>query len=125
VDHDYNGGNDTFPMDPEYELAGIRDGLFQSNKVKHRPQSPLNANPRLKAEVQKAARMEKNKKKHQPKFVYYRLLQGVKNLFAGVTRMFLFRWKRRSRKALLKTYPPMLPFLVTPTALALDMEYGL
>jgi hypothetical protein len=85
----------------------------------------INENPGLKAEVQKAARMEKNKKKHQPKFVYYRLLQGVKNLFAGVKRMFLFRWKRRARKALLKTIPPMLPFLVNPTALAYDMEYGL
>ena len=85
----------------------------------------INENPSLKAEVQKAARMEKNKKKHQPKFVYYRLLQGVKNLLAGVKRMFLFRWKRRARKALLKTIPPMLPFLAKPTALAYDMEYGL
>jgi hypothetical protein len=85
----------------------------------------INANPRLKAEVQKAARMEKNKKKHQPKFVYYRLLQGVKNLFAGVKRLFLFRWKRRARKALLQTYPPMFPFLASPTALAYEMEYGL
>jgi hypothetical protein len=85
----------------------------------------INANPRLKAEVQKAARMEKNKKKHQPKFVYYRLLQGVKNLFAGVKRMFLFRWKRRARKALRDTRPPMLPFLVNPTALAYEMEYAL
>jgi len=85
----------------------------------------INENPSLKAEVQKAARMEKNKKKHQPKFVYYRLLQGVKNLLAGMKRMFLFRWKRRARKALLNTYPPMLPFLAYPTALAYEMEYGL
>jgi hypothetical protein len=85
----------------------------------------INENPRLKVEVQKAARMEKNKKKHQPKFVYYRLLQGVKNLFAGVKRMFLFRWKRRARKALLKTNPPMLPFLANPTAFAYALEYGL
>jgi hypothetical protein len=85
----------------------------------------INENPSLKAEVQKAASMEKNKKKHQPKFVYYRLLQGVKNLLAGVKRMFLFRWKRRARKALLKTIPPMLPFLAKPTALAYAMEYGL
>ena len=85
----------------------------------------INENPSLKAEVQKAARMEKNKKKHQPKFVYYRLLQGVKNLFAGVKRMFLFRWKRKARKALLKTIPPMLPFLAKPTALAYAMECGL
>jgi hypothetical protein len=85
----------------------------------------INENPGLKAEVQKAARMEKNKKKHQPKFVYYRLLQGVKNLLAGVKRMFLFRWKRRAGKALLKTIPPMLPFLANPTALVYEMEYGL
>jgi hypothetical protein len=85
----------------------------------------INENPKLKAEVQKAARMEKNKKKHQPKFVYYRLLQGIKNLLAGVKRMFLFRWKRRARKALLDICPPMLPFLVKPTPLAYDMEYGL
>jgi len=82
----------------------------------------INENPRLKAEVQKAAKMEKNKKKHQPKFVYYRLLQGVKNLFAGVKRMFLFRWKRRARKALLITRPPMLPFLANPTMF--DYEMG-
>jgi hypothetical protein len=72
--------------------------------------------------------MGKNKKKHQPKFVYYRLLQGVKNLLAGVKRIFLLCWKHRARKALLKTLPPMLPFLVNPTALAYDMydmEYGL
>jgi hypothetical protein len=85
----------------------------------------LNANPRLKTEVQKAARMEKNKKKHQPKFTYYRLLQGVKNLLAGAKIMFLFRWKRRARKALLKTLPPLLPFLSNPTALAYHLEYGL
>jgi len=85
----------------------------------------INKNPNLKAEVQKAARMEKNKKKHQPKFVYYRLLQGVKNLLAGVKRMFLFRWKRRARKALLKIIPPMLPFLANPTAFAYALEYGL
>lgn len=85
----------------------------------------INENPSLKAEVQKAARMEKNKKMHQPKFVYYRLIQGVKNLFAGVKRMFLFRWKRRARKALLKTIPPMLPFFAKPTALAYTLEYGL
>lgn len=85
----------------------------------------INENPNLKTEVQKAARMEKNRKKHQPKFVYYRLLQGVKNLFAGVKRMFLFRWKHRARNALLDTHPPMLPFLVNPTALAYNMEYGL
>jgi len=85
----------------------------------------INANPRLKGEVQKAAKMEKNKKKHQPKFVYYRLLQGVKNLLAGVKRMFLFRWKRRTRKALLDIRPPMLPFLDRPTAFAYEMEYGL
>ncbi|MCX6556613.1 MAG: transposase [Candidatus Aminicenantes bacterium] len=85
----------------------------------------INQNPGLNAEVQKAARMEKNKKKHQPTFVYYRLLQGVKNLLAGVKRMFLFRWKRRARKVLLKTTPPMLPFLISPTALTYDMEYGL
>ena len=85
----------------------------------------INGSPSLKAEVQKAARMEKNKKKHQPKFVYYRLLQGVKNLLAGVKRMFLFRWKRRARKALFKTVPPMLPFLAKPTAFAYALEYGL
>jgi len=85
----------------------------------------INENPNLKAEVQKAARMEKNRKKHQPKFVYYRLLQGVKNLFAGVKRMFLFRLKHRARKALLDTCPPMLPFLVNPTDLLMtwSMDY--
>jgi hypothetical protein len=85
----------------------------------------INENPNLKAKVQKTARMEKNKKKHQPKLVYYRLLQGVKNLFTGVKRLFLFRWKQRVRMALLKACPSMLSFLDDPTVLAYEMEHGL
>jgi len=58
----------------------------------------INENPNLKAEVQKAARMEKNRKKHQPKFVYYRLLQGVKNLFAGCEKNVPFPLETQSQK---------------------------
>ena len=40
-------------------------------------------------------------------------------LFSGVKRMFLFRWKRRAKKALLQTYPPMFPFLNRPNCTCL------
>jgi hypothetical protein len=91
--------------------------ITESNKLAIGESSPVKCNPsltnsirmpRLKAEVQKAARLEMNKKKHQSKLVYYRLLQGVKNLFAGVKKVYLFRWKRRTRKVLPKTYSPIL-----------------
>lgn len=44
------------------------------------------------------AKPEKTKKKKQPKFVYYRLLKGMQNLFSSVPRLFMFREKRRNKK---------------------------
>jgi hypothetical protein len=53
----------------------------------------INESPKLREAVLKKARMEKNKLKQRPKFIYYRLLKGVRNLFAGIKELFLFRWK--------------------------------
>ena len=58
----------------------------------------INESPKLREVVLKKARMEKNKAKHRPKFIYYRLLKGVQNLFAGIKELFRFRWKKE-RKA--------------------------
>lgn len=58
----------------------------------------INEAPKLKAVVLKKAKMEKNKRKHQPKFIYYRLLKGVQNLFKGVVELFRFRWRRKRKE---------------------------
>jgi hypothetical protein len=58
----------------------------------------INEVPKLKAVVLKEAKMEKNKQKHQPKFIYYRLLKGVQNLFKGVVELFRFRWRRKRKE---------------------------
>ena len=50
----------------------------------------------------KKARMEKKKRMHRPKFIYYRLLKGVQNLFEGIKELFRFRLKRKVRKQLIK-----------------------
>jgi hypothetical protein len=42
--------------------------------------------------------MEKNKRGQRPKFIYYRLLKGVQNLFAGVKELFRFRWKKNRKQ---------------------------
>ena len=57
----------------------------------------ISESPKLKESVLKKARMEKNKKKHRPKFIYYRLLKGVQNLFAGIKELFRFRWKKKQK----------------------------
>jgi len=58
----------------------------------------VNEEPKLKEVVLKEARMEKDKLKDRPKFVYYRLIRGIKNMFSGVRRLFLFRLKRQERE---------------------------
>jgi hypothetical protein len=69
----------------------------------------INEHPKLKEAVLKEARMEKNKIKDRPKFIYYRLLRGIQNLFAGVKRLFSFRLekkhKQRMKEQILKGLP--------------------
>lgn len=60
----------------------------------------INETPKLKEMVLKNAKMEKNKRKHRPKFIYYRLLKGVRNLFEGIKELFRFRLKRKEKKKL-------------------------
>lgn len=58
----------------------------------------INEAPKLKRVVLKHAKMAKNKPKQLPKFIYYRLLKGVQNLFKGVVELFRFRWRRRKKE---------------------------
>lgn len=58
----------------------------------------VNEEPKLKEVVLKEARMEKDKLKDRPKFIYYRLIRGIRNMFLGVKRIFLFRLKRQERE---------------------------
>ena len=62
----------------------------------------INDAPKLKKEALKHAKMEKNKSKDQPKFVYYRLLKGVQNMFKGIVELFRFRWRREQKNARIK-----------------------
>lgn len=59
----------------------------------------INEQPVLKEVVLQEARMEKDRQKDRPKFIYYRLLRGVQNMFAG-QRLFLFRLKRKERESI-------------------------
>ena len=72
----------------------------------------INESPKLKENVLKEARMEKVKRKQHPKFIYYRLLKGVQNMFKGIKELFRFRWKRRKknkyRKAMAQ-FSPLFP----------------
>jgi hypothetical protein len=69
----------------------------------------INESPKLKENVLKEAKMEKTKRKQRPKFIYYRLLKGVQNMFKGIKELFRFRWKRRQknkyRKSMAKLFP--------------------
>lgn len=62
----------------------------------------VNEHAHLKEAVLKEARMEKDKLKDRPKFIYYRLLRGIQNMFAGVKRLFSFRLKKKDKEALKK-----------------------
>lgn len=57
----------------------------------------INEALKLKAVVLKQAKMEKNKPKQQPKFIYYRLLKGVQNLFKSIVELFRFRWRKKRK----------------------------
>jgi hypothetical protein len=60
----------------------------------------VNENPRIKEVVLKEARMEKDKSKDLPKFIYYRLIRGIQRMFAGVKQLFLFRLRKHEREIL-------------------------
>lgn len=62
----------------------------------------INETPKLKELVLKNAKMEKNKRKHRPKFIYYQLLKGVQNLFEGIRELFRFRLKRKDKNKIRK-----------------------
>ncbi len=62
----------------------------------------INETPKLKEVILKNAKMEKNKRKHRPKFIYYRLLKGVQNLFEGIRELFRFRLKRKDKNKIRK-----------------------
>jgi len=62
----------------------------------------INDSPKLREVILKKARMEKTKLKQRPKFIYYRLLKGVQNLFQGIAELFRFRLKRRHKDKIKK-----------------------
>ena len=64
----------------------------------------INENPKLKEIVLNKAKMEKNKKKHIPKFIYYRLLKGVQNMFEGIEELFRFRLKKKNKDKIRKQF---------------------
>jgi hypothetical protein len=80
---------------------------------------------RLRREVLRSARMEKEKRRQLPKFKYYRLLQGVKNMLSGIRRLFLFRWKKRAKMTAWMPQQPLLPLFSRLTSSLLELEYGL
>ena len=62
----------------------------------------INEQPKLKESVLKNAKMEKDKIKNRPKFIYYRIQRGIQNLFEGIKRLFLFRLKRKQKQEIIK-----------------------
>jgi hypothetical protein len=61
----------------------------------------VNEQPKLKEAVLKEAKMEKNKIKDRPKFIYYRLHRGIQNLFEGIKRLFYFRAHKKEKLSVL------------------------
>ncbi len=60
----------------------------------------INEQPQIKEAVLKEARMEKNRLKDRPKFIYYRLIRGIQRMFSGIKMLFLFRLKKKDREKL-------------------------
>ena len=58
----------------------------------------VNEQPRLKEAVLKEAKMEKDKPKNRPKFIYYRLQRGIQFLFEGIKRLFSFRLRKKDKQ---------------------------
>ena len=67
---------------------------------------------RLKEAVLKEARMEKDKLKDRPKFIYYRLLTGINEMFSGIGEVFSIRIRKRKREQLVKKIENELPPLL-------------
>ena len=84
----------------------------------------INDQGKLRHEVNKAARMEKNRRSHLPRFMYYRLLLGVKNLLASIPRMLFWRRKRRSKAHLPTSGQRLLPFVPQPGTSRHELEYA-
>lgn len=72
----------------------------------------LNDDCRLKEEILKAAKMEKEKLKDRPKFIYYRLLIGIQEMFSGNKELFSIRIRKRKREQLVKKIDNELPPLL-------------
>lgn len=72
----------------------------------------INEQPMLKEVVLQEARMEKDREKDRPKFIYYRLLRGVQNMFAG-QRLFLFRLERKERESIQEKIFHQMPLFKT------------
>jgi hypothetical protein len=84
----------------------------------------INGNPKLSKTISKAARMEKEKgEKSRPKFNYYRLLQGVQNIFALVERLCSFRQKRTAGQRL-GSFPLFAPLFAKMPPAVLEMEFA-
>ncbi len=84
----------------------------------------INDQSKLRHEVNNAARMEKNRRRHLPRFMYYRLLLGVKNLLASIPRMLSWRHKRRSKADRQQMGQPLLPFMPKPGTTRFELEYA-
>lgn len=84
----------------------------------------INERPQLAKRVVKAARMEKEKgSKGQPKFNYYRLLQGVRNILAFVKRLCGFRRKKTNREREI-SFPLLAPLFARTSLAVLEMEFA-
>jgi len=64
----------------------------------------VNEQPKLKESVLKEAKMEKDRLKHRPKFIYYRLHRGIQNVFEGIKRLFAFRLNKKNKQNLVKKF---------------------
>ena len=72
----------------------------------------INEDRRLKEAVLNEAKMEKERLKDRPKFIYYRLLSGIKEIFSGIRELFSIRLRKRKRKQLIKKIQNELPPLL-------------
>lgn len=72
----------------------------------------INDEGRLREAVLKEAKMEKERLRDRPKFIYYRLLIGIQAMFSGVEDLFSIRMRRRKRRQLLKKIQNELPPLL-------------
>lgn len=85
-------------------------------------------NGKLRESVIKKARMEKAKLKDRPRFIYYRLLKGIKETFAGIRELFRIRVSRKEQQKKLKKIanqlPPLLKTMFAPHDLLSDLILG-